>query len=157
MPEGEGVRGGAWEGEEGVMNVVQEGATSRDGEGASGGVPEGEEGAMNVPLDIGIAPEGAVTNGGVCNGQEDAMNIEPDAMNVARDERATGGQLCNGEGAMNVPGNVPEGECVRGWSRKKREEDTMNVALAIGSALEGERTREGACQGEGTMNIDGSM
>ena len=29
----------------------------------------------------------------------------------------------------------------------------MNIAPAIGSALEGERARGGACQGEGTMNI----
>ena len=121
MPEGEGVRDGACEGEEGAMNVVQEGATSRDGEGASGGVPEGEESTMNVVPDIGIAPEGAVTNGGACDGQEDAMNIAPDAMNVARDERATGRWPCNGEGTMNVPGDVPEGECVRGWSCEQGE------------------------------------
>ena len=99
-------------------------------------VPEGEEGAMNVAPDIGMAPEGAVTNRGVCNGQEDVINIAPDAMNV----------LCNGEGAMNVPGDVPEGECMRGWSREQGEKDTMNIAPAIGSALEGERARGGACQ-----------
>ena len=106
-------------------------------------VPEGEEGAVNVAPDIGMAPEGAVTNRGVCNGQEDVINIAPDAMNV----------LCNGEGAMNVPGDVPEGECMRGWSREQGEKDTMNVAPAIGSALKGERVRGEACQGEGTMNI----
>ncbi len=109
-------------------------------------VPEGEEGAMNVAPDIGMAPEGAVTNRGVCDGQEDAINIAPDAMNVARGERATGGWLCNGEGVMNVPGDVPEGECMRGWSREQGEKDTMNIAPAIGSALEGERARGGACQ-----------